>query len=116
MRPTTDKGGAVKKGVNLPHAKRRGWLKNGNPPGDPSRAPRCGAHSRLAQRPCLAPAMRNGRCRMHGGKSTGPRTEGGKVRARSARLEHGLYSKEAKSDRKEANELIRAWRKLESEF
>ncbi len=29
-----------------PHAKRRGWLKNGNPAGDPSTAPRCGAKTR----------------------------------------------------------------------
>ncbi|MGE0119887.1 MAG: HGGxSTG domain-containing protein [Dongiaceae bacterium] len=28
--------------------------------------------------PCRNPAMPNGRCRMHGGKSTGPRTEEGR--------------------------------------
>ena len=51
---------------NEPHAKRRGWLKNGNPTGDPSTAPRCGAKTRMGTR-CKGPAMRNGRCRMHGG-------------------------------------------------
>ena len=40
---------------------------------------RCGAHSRRTGKPCLQPAMKNGRCRLHGGKSTGPRTEQGKL-------------------------------------
>ena len=52
-------------------------LRNGNPsgpkfgPGWPGRT--CGARTR-AHRRCANPAMPNGRCRMHGGKSTGPRT------------------------------------------
>jgi hypothetical protein len=29
-----------------PRASRFGWLKNGNPPGDPSKALRCGARTR----------------------------------------------------------------------
>ena len=33
--------------------------------------PRCGARTRSG-RPCRSPAMPNGRCRMHGGSSTGP--------------------------------------------
>jgi hypothetical protein len=33
--------------------------------------------------------MKNGRCRLHGGKSTGARTAAGQRRARSARLVHG---------------------------
>ena len=36
--------------------------------------------------------MSNGRCRLHGGKSTGPRTEDGLARARHARLVHGFRS------------------------
>src|SRR5450631_4683508 len=38
-----------------------GWLKNSNPSGDPSGAPRCGAKTRKGKK-CLAPAMCNGRC------------------------------------------------------
>lgn len=39
--------------------------------------PRCGAHCRTTAEPCRNPAMKNGRCRMHGGKSTGrPVTHG----------------------------------------
>ena len=33
--------------------------------------PKCGAHCRTTGNSCRNPAMKNGRCRMHGGKSTG---------------------------------------------
>lgn len=33
---------------------------------------------------CQAPAMHNGRCKLHGGCSTGPLTEAGKARIRIA--------------------------------
>lgn len=39
----------------------------------------CGARTRKGP-PCVAPARPNGRCRMHGGLSTGPRTPEGKKR------------------------------------
>src|SRR5215510_14897946 len=48
----------------------RGSLRNGNQPGDPSVAPRCGARAKTrGGKPCRAPAMPNGRCRLHGGLS-----------------------------------------------
>ncbi len=72
---------------------RRGRLNNGNPGGDFLAAPRCGARTR-AGCSCRQPAMANGRCRFHGGKSTGARTEAGRTRARRARLVHGLRSAE----------------------
>jgi hypothetical protein len=62
-------------------------LKNGNPQGDPNSAPRCGAQTR-ANTSCRAPAMKNGRCRLHGGKSTGPRTPEGLERSRKANWQH----------------------------
>ena len=37
-------------------------------------APRCGARRKANGEPCCAPAMANGRCYVHGGPSTGPRT------------------------------------------
>src|SRR2546430_15095055 len=37
-------------------------------------APRCGARSKRTGKPCRGAAMPNGRCKLHGGKSTGPRT------------------------------------------
>jgi len=38
--------------------------------------------------------MKNGRCRMHGGLSTGPRTVEGRARCAAARRIHGFYSAE----------------------
>ena len=49
----------------------------------------CGAHARTTGRPCQAPAGPNGRCKLHGGKSTGPRTEAGMARTVEA-LQAGL--------------------------
>ncbi len=66
-------------------------LRNGNPPGNPNLAPRCGAKNR-AGCPCRAPAMPNGRCRLHGGKSTGPRTPEGIARRAAANTKHGRQS------------------------
>ena len=82
--------------VSLP---RLGRLNNGNPPGDPNTGPRCAARTRSG-RPCKAPAIRGKRrCRMHGGKSTGPRTPEGLERSRRARWKHGRYSEEARKAR-----------------
>jgi len=72
---------------------KRGRLKNGNPVGDYMKAPRCGAKTRR-NGCCRQPAMSNGRCRFHGGKSTGPRTDEGLRRSRTARLTHGFRSAE----------------------
>ena len=40
---------------------------------------RCGVHARSTGNPCQGKALRNGRCRNHGGCSTGPKTEAGKM-------------------------------------
>jgi hypothetical protein len=90
---------------------RIGWLKNGNTPGNPSSAPRCGAKTRRGKA-CQAPAMPNGRCRMHGGASTGPRTAEGLARSKRARWKHGLYSAEARAEQQRARELLRQSREL----
>jgi hypothetical protein len=61
------------------------------PRGNPTLAliPRCGARTR-AGCPCRAPALRGKlRCRMHGGRSTGPRTADGMARLRAAHTTHG---------------------------
>jgi hypothetical protein len=85
---------------------RRGWLLHGNPPGDFTKAPRCGAKTRRGTR-CQGPAMANGRCRMHGGKSTGPRTAEGLERSRRARWIHGEYSRLGAAERRELAALLR---------
>jgi len=70
---------------------RRGRLKNGARPGDFLAAPRCGARTRCGGA-CRQPAMKNARCRLHGGLSTGPRTPEGRARCAAARRRHGGYS------------------------
>lgn len=95
--------------IDEPCEPRRGWLKHGNPPGDWTLAPRCGARTR-ASTPCRCPAMRNRRrCRIHGGRSTGPRTAAGLERSRRARWQHGHCSQEARAARVLAQ---RHWREL----
>ena len=79
-------------------------------------APRCGAHSKRTGRSCKAPAMPNGRCRMHGGKSTGPRTPEGLARSRKANWKHGGYSAEAIADRRKTAEALRLLRRLVAAF
>jgi hypothetical protein len=98
-----------------PHEKRRGWLKNNNAPGDFMKASRCRAKTRKGT-PCQAPAMKNGRCRLHGGKSTGPKTLEGIERIRKAHLKHGEYTKEAIANRKEFNALLRQLKETMNEI
>jgi hypothetical protein len=56
--------------------------------------------------------MANGRCRMHGGASTGPRTAEGLARSRRARWKHGLYSAEARAEQKLVRDLLRQSREV----
>jgi hypothetical protein len=58
------------------------------------------------------PAMANGRCRMHGGASTGPRTAEGLARSKRARWKHGLYSAEALAEQKRVRDLLAQSREL----
>lgn len=62
-------------------------------------ATRCGAYARTTGEPCKAPAMKNGRCRMHGGKA-------------GRKSIHGRYSKQTIEQRREVRELLRALRGL----
>src|SRR6516225_9897144 len=77
-----------------------------------SAAPRCGARSKRTSKPCRAAAMPNGRCKVHGGKSTGPRTPEGLERSRRANWKHGHYSREAKAERSRLRAAILALRYL----
>jgi hypothetical protein len=84
-------GGEIIGEINGDWKPRVGRLKNGNPAGDLAAVQRCGAKCRSGGS-CKAPAMANGRCRMHGGLSTGPRTPEGLARSKKARWKHGRYS------------------------
>ena len=101
----------AQKSAETPHDKRRGKLRNANPPGDFSKAPRCGAKNRRGT-PCQCPAMPNGRCRLHGGLSTGPKTLAGIERIRRAVTKHGRYSKQARFEREHYRKLLQNCREL----
>ena len=62
-------------------------------------APRCGAHARTTGQPCRSPAMKNGRCRMHGGKAGRKPT-------------HGSYTNAAIERQRELRELVRLLHEL----
>jgi len=49
---------------------------------------------------------------MHGGLSTGPRTEAGLARSRQARWKHGRYSAEALQEIARYRELLRECKEL----
>lgn len=56
--------------------------------------PRCGAHARSTGQPCRhAGSKRNGRCWLHGGRSTGPTTTKGLRKAKRAALKHGRLTR-----------------------
>ena len=65
---------------------------------------RCGAKTRPGH-PCGHYAMSNGRCRYHGGKSTGANKP-----YRS--LKHGFYTKDAIAERKTINKLLMLSKKV----
>ncbi len=44
----------------------------------------CGAYARTTGKPCLGRSMKNGRCKLHGGKSTGATSPEGKKRVAEA--------------------------------
>ena len=93
----------------------RGWLKNGNLGGDLTKAARCGAKNRRGL-PCQCPAMSNGRCRLHGGKSTGPKTAAGIERIRRAVTKDGRYTKTAKAEHEQYRKLVQDCREVLQEI
>jgi len=84
-----------------PHApRRRGSLRHGNPPGDPTTAPRCGARTRRGSA-CQAPRVRGRRrCRMHGGAAGAGARRGNRNAWR-----HGKASAAAAAERRAVRAL-----------
>lgn len=95
--------------------KARGWLRHGNPPGDLGSVARCGAKTRQESL-CQQPAMHNGRCRLHGGKSTGPKTAAGKARQQQVVTKHGGYRKESLMEAREIRSLMREYNRMVREM
>jgi hypothetical protein len=68
----------------------------------------CGAKTRVSvmSGSCRRIAMLDGRCHLHGGKSTGAKTKAGKLRQKMASWKHGLRSKETIEYTKFLKELL----------
>ena len=74
---------------------------------------RCEALTRrgtLCQRPARLPV---GRCKLHGGASTGPRTKEGLTRLTEARTKHGKFTKEKRA---EARQRAQVGREIRAEL
>lgn len=68
---------------------------------------RCGAKTRRGTE-CQRPAYKhNGRCGLHGGRSTGARTPEGLERISEVNLRHGRYSKDELQRQRRAAEVGR---------
>ena len=60
----------------------------------------CQAMSKRSRQRCKAPAMRGKVvCRTHGGRSTGPKSEAGRLRSAKAKTIHGRETREARTER-----------------
>jgi len=67
------------------------------------RCPRCQAQSKRTKQQCRSPAIRGKRvCRIHGGRSTGPRTQQGRNRCGAARTIHGRETRGIRAKRQQA--------------
>ena len=68
--------------------------------GQEAPAPRCQAKSKRSKQQCRKAAIRGKQvCRVHGGKSTGPKTEQGRKRCAAAKTLHGWETRELRNKR-----------------
>lgn len=92
------------KGEEQPHGPRLGWLQNGNTPCNLLQLPQCTAIAKSTGQKCRQPAMSNGKCYWHGGKSTGA------PRGNQHAYKHGQYTEESISFRRRLNEILKTSR------
>ena len=71
-------------------------------------APRCGAKTRTTGQPCKHLARKgSGQCRLHGGRSTGPKSATALDALKAKTTKHGWFSQGAIAARKEQRALLR---------
>ena len=71
---------------------------------------RCGAKTRQGS-PCKRPAnKRNGRCRLHGGQSTGPKTAEGRAKIAAANTTTGQHTRAMIARRKKDAKIAKGLR------
>ena len=85
-------------------------LKNGIKPFNLSTLPKCGAKTRSGN-PCNHYGNKvNGRCRLHGGGSTGPKRDTSNIN--NPNFKTGYHTKDAKHQRKVIADLIKEFKNL----
>jgi hypothetical protein len=74
--------------------------------------PRCQASSKRTKQQCKSPAIKGKRvCAIHGGKSTGPKTDAGRQRCAAAKTTQG--GRESREQRRVRAEKFRELKELE---
>lgn len=73
---------------------------------------RCGARGRLGGACRRWPLAGRSRCALHGGRSTGPRSAGGKIRSSRNALKTGLHARGFKQAMRESRSLLCDFRTL----
>jgi len=69
----------------------------------------CQAKSKRTKQQCRAPASKGKtKCRFHGGASTGPKTEAGRLRCSEVKIVHGHETRAIQADRSQAIARLQA--------
>ena len=85
--------------------------------GRDSPVPRCQAQSKRSKQQCRKAAITGKKvCRMHGGASTGPRTELGHKRCAAAKTVHGWETRELRNKRADKFREMKKLMKLLGDF
>ena len=78
---------------------------------------RCQAKSKRTKLQCAAPALKGKRvCKTHGGRSTGPKTEAGRLRSAKAKIIHGRETRDARTERSLASARLAVLEEVGFEF
>ena len=81
------------------------------------RCPRCQAKSKRTKQQCRSPAIRGKRvCRIHGGRSTGPKTEQGRNLCGTAKTRHGRETRAIRAKRQQALAELRVIERMGKGF
>jgi len=67
----------------------------------------CGARTKGTGNPCKRLPCLNGRCKLHGGRSTGPKTAEGRERCAAARFKHGLFTKKTLEEKRQLSAFLK---------
>ncbi len=72
----------------------------------------CGAKTKKAEAPCKRLPKKNGKCRLHGGLSTGPKTADGIRKIQKSNTKHGRYTKEAFQENRTIKKILKDYKRF----